>query len=61
MSNFDEEHTNRDFYEEDGFDPELVRKLVDKVEVTKDKRVEITFKFADICSLIDEALKGVGS
>ena len=31
------------------------------VEVTKDKRVEITFKFADICSLIDEALKGVGS
>ena len=47
--------------DEEGFDPELVRKLVEKVEVTKDKRVEITFKFADICSLIDEAMKGVVS
>ena len=25
--------------DEEGFDPKLVRKLVDKVEVTKDKRV----------------------
>lgn len=45
--------------DEDGFDPRLVRQLVEKIEVTKDNRLEITFKFADICTLIDEALKGV--
>ena len=42
---------------EDGFDPELVRKLIAKIEVTADQRVEITYKSDDISSLIDSELE----
>ena len=42
---------------EDGFDPERVRKLIAKIEVTADQRVEITYKSDDISSLIDSELE----
>ena len=44
--------------DDDGYDDKLVGKLVERVYVTADKRVEIIFKSFDLIKLVDEALKG---
>ena len=43
---------------DDGYDDELVGKLVERVDITQDRRVEVVFKSNDFLDLLDEALKG---
>ena len=44
--------------DDEGYDDELVGKMVERVEITRDKRVEVVFKSNDFLELLDAALKG---
>ena len=43
---------------DEGYDDALVGKLVERIDVTADNRIEVTFKTNDYIKLIDEVLKG---
>lgn len=45
--------------DEYGFDPKLVKKLVARIAITRDKRIEITYKDNDIDQMINKALEGL--
>lgn len=45
--------------DEYGFDPKLVKKLVARIDITRDKRIEITYKDTDIDQMINKALEGL--
>lgn len=55
LTMIDEMEINAD---DDGYDDEIVGKLVERVDVTSDKRIEVVFKSTDYMELLDEALKG---